>query len=115
VILVDFVKFELELHGLEAPPSCQHCAPSSWHSCWKYPWWAKPEWKAEVPWLLVEGQRKMLADFVVVNEVAFALGTWQTDRFLMSLFPTIITKEILKRNVALTSFVGRIATVIARR
>jgi hypothetical protein len=77
VILVHFVESELELHGLEAPPSCQHCAPSSWHSCWKYPWWAKPEWKAEVPWLLVEGQRKMQADFAVVNEVVYALGTWQ--------------------------------------
>jgi hypothetical protein len=39
----------------------------------------------------------------------------KTDRFLMSLFPTIITKEIFGRNVALTSFVGRIATVVARR
>jgi len=37
------------------------------------------------------------------------------DRFLMSLFPTIITKEILGRNVALISFVGRIAIVVARR
>jgi hypothetical protein len=46
------------------------------------------------------------------------LPLWElgkTDRFLMSLFPTIITKEILGRNVAFTSFVGRIATVIARR
>jgi hypothetical protein len=33
----------------------------------------------------------------------------------MSLFPTIITKEILRRNVALTSFVGRIAIVVARK
>jgi hypothetical protein len=33
----------------------------------------------------------------------------------MSLFPTIITEEILGRNVALTGFVGKIATVIARR
>jgi hypothetical protein len=33
----------------------------------------------------------------------------------MSLFPTIITKEILERNVALISFVGRIAIVVARR
>jgi hypothetical protein len=39
----------------------------------------------------------------------------KTDSFLMSFFPTIITKEILGRNVALTSFVGRIATVVARR
>jgi hypothetical protein len=37
------------------------------------------------------------------------------DSFLMSLFPTIITKEILGRNVALTNFVGRIATLVARR
>jgi hypothetical protein len=37
------------------------------------------------------------------------------NSFLMSLFPTIITKEILERNVTLTSFVGRIATVVARR
>jgi hypothetical protein len=37
------------------------------------------------------------------------------DRFLMSFFPTIITKEIFGRNVTLTSFVGRIATVVARR
>jgi hypothetical protein len=34
---------------------------------------------------------------------------------MMSLFPTIITKEILERNVALTSFVGRIAIIVARR
>jgi hypothetical protein len=39
----------------------------------------------------------------------------KTNRFMMSLFSTIITKEILGRNVALTSFVGRIATVVARR
>jgi hypothetical protein len=46
------------------------------------------------------------------------LSLWElgkTDIFLMSLFPTIITKEILGRNVALISFVGRIATVVARR
>jgi hypothetical protein len=34
---------------------------------------------------------------------------------MMSLFLTIITKEILRRNVAFTSFVGRIATIIPRR
>jgi hypothetical protein len=39
----------------------------------------------------------------------------KTDNFLMSLFPTIITKEIFGRNVAVTSFVGRIATIVARR
>jgi hypothetical protein len=46
------------------------------------------------------------------------LPLWElgkTDRFLMSLFPTIITKEIFGRNVALTSFVGRIAAVVTRR
>jgi len=46
------------------------------------------------------------------------LSLWElgkTDSFLMSLFPIIITKEILGRNVALTSFVGRIATIVARR
>jgi hypothetical protein len=37
------------------------------------------------------------------------------DSFLMSLFLTIIIKEILGRNVTLTSFVGRIATIVARR
>jgi len=39
----------------------------------------------------------------------------KTNSFLMSLFLTISTKEILGKNVALTSFVGRIITVIARR
>jgi hypothetical protein len=37
------------------------------------------------------------------------------NSFLMSLFPAIITKEILERIVALTSFVGMIATIVARR
>jgi hypothetical protein len=39
----------------------------------------------------------------------------KTDNFMMSLFPTIIIKEILGKNVALTGFVGRIAIVVARR
>ncbi len=56
IIRVHFAKFELEWHGLEAPPSYQHCVPSSQHSYYNYPWWGKPEWKVEVPWLLVEGQ-----------------------------------------------------------
>jgi hypothetical protein len=34
---------------------------------------------------------------------------------MMSLFPTIITEEILGKNVALTNFVGMIATVVARK
>jgi hypothetical protein len=33
----------------------------------------------------------------------------------MSFFPIIIIKEILERNVIVTSFVGRIAAVVARR
>jgi hypothetical protein len=33
----------------------------------------------------------------------------------MSLFPIIITKEILRRIVALISFVGMIVMVVARR
>jgi hypothetical protein len=33
----------------------------------------------------------------------------------MSFFPTIITKKILGRNIALTSFVGKIAEVVAKR
>jgi hypothetical protein len=39
----------------------------------------------------------------------------KTNNFMMSLFPIIITKEILGRNVALTSFVGRIAIIVTRR
>jgi hypothetical protein len=39
----------------------------------------------------------------------------KTNSFLMSLFLTINTKEILGKNVALTSFVGKIVTLIARR
>jgi hypothetical protein len=36
------------------------------------------------------------------------------ESFLMDLFPTIITKEILENDVALISFVSRIAIVVAR-
>jgi hypothetical protein len=35
------------------------------------------EWKVEVPWLLVKGWQKMLADFAVIIRVAFVPGTWQ--------------------------------------
>jgi len=37
------------------------------------------------------------------------------NNFLMSLFPIIIRKDILERNVALINFVGRITTIVARR
>jgi hypothetical protein len=57
----------------------------------------------------------MLADFAVVIGVASALGTWQNRQIPDVPLSTIITKQILGRNVALTSFVGRIVTVVARR
>jgi len=57
----------------------------------------------------------MLVNFVVVIGVTSVSRTWQNNSFLMSLFPTIIIKKILRRNVALISFVGRIATIVARR
>jgi hypothetical protein len=37
------------------------------------------------------------------------------DSFMMSLFPIIITKEILIMNVAFISFVGKITTIVAKR
>jgi hypothetical protein len=37
------------------------------------------------------------------------------NSFLIPLFPTIITKEILGRNVAPTNFVGKIATIVTKR
>jgi hypothetical protein len=58
----------------------QHYAPSSYHSYWNYPWWEKPKWKTKVLWLLVKGQRKMLANFVMVIRVTFVLGTWQNKQ-----------------------------------
>jgi hypothetical protein len=57
----------------------------------------------------------MLVDFAMVIKIVSIPGTWQNKHFLMSLFPTIFTIEILGRNVALTSFVGRIVTILTRR
>jgi hypothetical protein len=37
------------------------------------------------------------------------------NNFLMSFFPTIITKDILGRNVVLINLVGRIAIVVTKR
>jgi hypothetical protein len=54
----------------------------------------------------------MLVDFAIELLPFRELG--KTNNFLMSLFPIIITKEILGKNVTLTSFVGRIPTVVAR-
>jgi hypothetical protein len=45
------------------------------------------------------------------------LSFWElgkTNTFLMSLFPTIITKEIFGGNVALTNFMGTIARIVVR-
>jgi hypothetical protein len=39
----------------------------------------------------------------------------KTNSFLMSVFPIIITKEILGRNVALINFVDMTAIIVARR
>jgi hypothetical protein len=44
------------------------------------PWWGKPEWKAKVLWLLVEGHQKMLADFVMIIEVASISKIWQNKQ-----------------------------------
>jgi len=57
----------------------------------------------------------MLANFAIVIGIASTLGTWQNKQIPDVPLSTIITKEILGRNVALTSFVGRIATVVAKR
>jgi hypothetical protein len=57
----------------------------------------------------------MLVDFDVVIGVASIPETWQNKQLPMSLFPIIITKEILRRNVAFISFVGRIAIVVTKR
>jgi nitrogen fixation protein FixH len=65
--------------------------------------------------LLVEGQWKMLADFAVIIGVALMLELGKINSFLMFFFPIIITKDIFRMNVALTSFAGRIASIVARR
>jgi hypothetical protein len=39
----------------------------------------------------------------------------KTNNFLMSLFPTILIKEILGRNVAVINFVGKIARIVAKK
>jgi hypothetical protein len=63
----------------------------------------------------VEGEWKMLADFVVLIKVVSVSKTWQNKQLHDVLFPTIITKEILGRNVAFLSFVSKIATIVTRR
>jgi hypothetical protein len=39
----------------------------------------------------------------------------KTNNFLMSLFPTILIKEILGRNVTVINFVGKIARIVAKK
>ncbi len=68
-----------------------------------------------MPWLLDEGLWKMLVNFSIIIEVASVSKLGKTVRFFKSIFPTIITKEILERNVAFISFVGKITTIVARR
>jgi hypothetical protein len=55
---------------------------------------------------------KMLADFAMVIGVASVPKTWQNKQLPNVFLSHIITKEILGRNVALTSFVGRIAIIV---
>jgi hypothetical protein len=56
----------------------------------------------------------MLPNFAVVIIVIMLWELGETNSFLISLFPTIITKEILGKNVTLTTFMGRITTIIVR-
>jgi hypothetical protein len=57
----------------------------------------------------------MLANFGMVIGVASVPGTWQNKQLPNVPLSTIITKPIFGRNVALISFVDRIATIVARR
>ncbi len=57
----------------------------------------------------------MLTDFAMVIESLSFRELGKINSFLMSFFPTIRIKEILGRNVALTSFMGKITTIVARR
>jgi hypothetical protein len=45
-----------------------------------------------VPWLLVEGQQKMLVDFAMVIRVVFVPRTWQNNQLADVPLPAIITK-----------------------
>jgi hypothetical protein len=53
--------------------------------------------------------------FAMALHVGHGRKLGKKTSFLMSLFPIIIIKDILGRNVALTSFVGRIAIVVTKR
>jgi len=46
-----------------------------------------------VPWLLVEGQQNMLANFVVVIEIAYVPRTWQNKQF-----PNVLSHNNHKRD-----------------
>jgi hypothetical protein len=68
-----------------------------------------------VPWLLVKGQWKMLADFAMVIRVVSIPKTWQNKQLPNVPLSHNNHKKNLERNVALTSFVGRMVIVVARR
>ncbi len=68
-----------------------------------------------MPWLLVEGERKMLVEFAMVIEIASVPKTYQNKQLPDVPLSHNNHKRVLKRNVALISFVGRIATVITKR
>jgi hypothetical protein len=57
----------------------------------------------------------MLANFAMVIKLFPLWELDKTNSFLMSFFLIIITKKILRKNVAFTNFVGRIAMVVAIR
>jgi hypothetical protein len=57
----------------------------------------------------------MLVDFVMVIRFASAPGTWQNKQLHDVPLSHNNKKKILERNVALSIFVDRIATVVARR
>jgi hypothetical protein len=57
----------------------------------------------------------MLVNFVVVIKVASILGTWQNKQLPDVLLSHNNHKKDPRKNVALTSFVGRIATMVVRR
>jgi hypothetical protein len=68
-----------------------------------------------MPWLLFKGQWKMLANFAVVIEVASVMGTWQNKQLPNVCLSHNNHKKGLRTNVAFTSSMGRIATIVVRR
>ncbi len=115
MIRVHFAELKTEWHGLKTPPFCQDYAPSSQHSYQNYPWWGKLEWKLRCLGFQLRGSGRCQQILLWQSELLPFQELGKTNNFLMSLFPTVITKEIFGRNVALTCFVGKIAIIVARR